>query len=372
MKLLNPIASSALFLIERGYVPEPIVRSMIRKLIGIRFEGLNQGSSEEQRTRSNKFLEHASEEVQLALDTDKANEQHYEVPAEFFELVLGPHKKYSSCFFGEGNEDLGQAEADALSITCQRAGIQNGMSILELGCGWGSLTLWMAEHYPDSAIVAVSNSTSQREFIVSEARRRGVDGKLQVLTCDINNLRLDQTFDRIVSIEMFEHVRNHRILLERISRWLTEDGQLFVHVFCHRQFAYPFETQGAANWMGRHFFSGGMMPSRDLFERYDEHLRVTSQWTWNGLHYQKTANAWARNLHRNRKSAMAIFRQTYGAGEELKWYMRWKVFFLACAELFGYRDGNEWHVQHYLFEQARAVKARAFERREECDQHAKA
>lgn len=352
MKLLNPIASSAIYLIERGLIPEPVIRSMIRKLIGVRYASLHCGSSEEQRNRSDEFLAQASREVQLAFETERANEQHYEVPSEFFELVLGPHKKYSACHFEDRSTSLAQAESEALSITCQRAEIENGMSILELGCGWGSLTLWMAEHYPDSPIVAVSNSASQRDFILGQAQRRNIDRNLKVLTCDVNELQFEQTFDRIVSVEMFEHVRNHRVLLERISRWLAEEGRLFVHIFCHEKFAYPFETEGAANWMGRHFFSGGMMPSRDLFDRYDQNLKIAKQWTWNGRHYQQTANAWAANLDRNRESLLKLFQKTYGKGQELKWFMRWKVFFLACAELFGYRDGNEWFVQHYLFEQA--------------------
>jgi cyclopropane-fatty-acyl-phospholipid synthase len=354
MRLLNPIASLAIKLIERGLVPEPIVRALIRRLISIRYQSLHRGSPEEQRTRSIEFLKSSVETDRLALDTDKANEQHYEVPAAFFELVLGPHRKYSSCFFDKETTELGQAEAAALEITCQRAGIENGMSLLELGCGWGSLTLWMAEHFPDSQILAVSNSASQRQFILNQAHNRGIHSNLSVLTCDINHLQLEQKFDRIVSVEMFEHVRNHRLLLANLSRWLADDGQMLVHIFCHEKYAYPFETQGAANWMGRYFFSGGMMPSRDLFDHHQEHLKAVRQWSWNGRHYCQTANAWAGNLDRNRNAVLEIFRQSYGAGQELKWFMRWKVFFLACAELFAYRNGTEWFVQHYLFQHATA------------------
>jgi cyclopropane-fatty-acyl-phospholipid synthase len=353
MNLLNPLASVAIGLIERGLLPESAIRAAIRRLVDARRRSLYRGSVEEQNARSLEFMNQAINESKLALDTDKANEQHYEVPAEFFDLVLGPHKKYSSCYFENDQTSLAEAEGAALAITCERAQIEDGMSVLELGCGWGSLTLWMAERYPNSDIVAVSNSSSQRQWIMRTARERGIAERLQVLTCDINELKLNQKFDRVVSVEMFEHVRNHRRLFANVSDWLADDGQMFVHIFCHRQFAYPFETQGAANWMGRHFFSGGMMPSRDLFRRYDEHLSVDREWSWNGTHYERTANAWAVNLDQNREQVLRLFRDIYGRGQELRWFMRWKVFFLACAELFGSHNGEEWFVEHYLFSHAR-------------------
>lgn len=353
--LINPLAATAIALIERGLVPESTIRAAIRYLVSVRRRSLYAGTEEGRQRRSIAFLDEAASESRLALETDKANEQHYEVPADFYELVLGPHKKYSSCYFVDPESTLEQAEADALAITCERAEIENGMSILELGCGWGSLTLWMAEHYPDSRIVAVSNSRSQRRWIMHQAQRRGIADRLDVKTCDINELQLTQTFDRVVSVEMFEHVRNHRQLLQNIAQWLNPTGRLFVHIFCHRAYAYPFETAGAANWMGRHFFSGGMMPSRDLFRRYDDHLRIERQWTWNGSHYERTANAWAANLDANRKQILQLFAQTYGKRDALRWLMRWKVFFLACAELFGAHAGEEWFVEHYLFEPTRRL-----------------
>jgi cyclopropane-fatty-acyl-phospholipid synthase len=355
MNLIDPFASSFIFLIERGWLPDSMIRLAIRQLIGMRARSLYSGGEEKSIARSVAFLEQAESARELAIETDKANEQHYEVPAEFFNLVLGKHKKYSCCFFSDADSTLDQAEAAALSISCQRAEIEDGMSILELGCGWGSLTLWMAERYPNSTITAVSNSKSQRAWILQQARIRGIASNLQVITCDINELNLDKTFDRIVSVEMFEHVRNHRRLLQRVSPWLAEDGQLFVHIFCHKRFAYPFETKGAANWMGRHFFSGGMMPSQDLFERLDEHLKQTEQWTWNGRHYQQTANAWAANLDRNQNAIRQLFRKVYGVGQETKWFMRWKVFFLACAELFGSNQGEEWFVTHCLFRHSKQI-----------------
>lgn len=353
MKLINPIASALIYLIERGLIPESMIRVAIRQLIEVRRRSLYRCEENELVARNIDFLRKAESERLLAQQTDKANEQHYEVPAEFFNLVLGKHQKYSCCYFEEDNSRLDRAEEAALAITCQRAEIENGMSILELGCGWGSLTLWMAQRYPNSPITAVSNSHSQREWIMDRARVRGIDKHLTVITCDINYLHLNEQYNRILSVEMFEHVRIHRRLLERISHWLSENGQVFVHIFCHRKFAYPFETEGAANWMGRHFFSGGMMPNRDLFRSYNEHLKVTSQWEWNGEHYQKTANAWAANLDRNRQEVREMLRKFYGKSEETKWLMRWKVFFLACAELFGMQQGNEWFVAHYLLKHSR-------------------
>lgn len=353
--LIDSLAHVAIGLIERGWLPEAAIRAAIRSLIAVRRKNLYSGTAEEQARRSAAFLDEAAHTPALAIATDKANEQHYEVPAEFFDLVLGPHKKYSCCYFPDATSTLAEAEAEALKVTCQRAGLENGMSILELGCGWGSLTLWMAQHFPDSQIVAVSNSHSQRRWILEQAQRRGIASRLEVRTCDINDLRLKETFDRVVSVEMFEHVRNHRRLLESISGWLEPAGRLFVHIFCHRAYAYPFETRGAANWMGRHFFTGGMMPARDMFRQFDEHLQIAEQWTWNGTHYQRTANAWASNLDRQRDKVLQVLGRTYGPRDAYRWLMRWKVFFLACAELFGAYGGNEWFVEHYLFEPVRAA-----------------
>jgi cyclopropane-fatty-acyl-phospholipid synthase len=226
--------------------------------------------------------------------------------------------------------------------------LENGQDILELGCGWGSLTLWIAEHYPASRITAVSNSRTQREFILDQARRRGIDGRLEVITCDMNRLELDRQFDRVVSVEMFEHMRNHRELLRRVSTWMRPEAKLFIHIFCHREFAYPFETDGAANWMGKYFFSGGMMPNEQLFSRYDQHLAVRRQWRWDGRHYERTSNLWLQNMYQHQREIIALFERTYGPGEGSRWFHRWRMFFLACAELFGFRKGEEWFVAHYL------------------------
>ncbi|MFC1758257.1 SAM-dependent methyltransferase, partial [Planctomycetota bacterium] len=280
--------------------------------------------------------------------TDSANEQHYEVPAEFFATVLGPRLKYSSCFFSSPKQSLADAEDEMLGLTCKRADIENGMRVLELGCGWGSLTLWMAEHFPHCEITALSNSTSQREFIESRARAKGL-ANVRVITGDMRDFTTDEMFDRVVSVEMFEHMRNYELLLRRVSSWLTPEGKAFVHVFCHRDTPYLFETEGAANWMGRHFFTGGMMPSEDLFRQFGEDLEIEQQWRVDGMHYWRTCEAWLKNLDRNRKAILTRFRRDLSAREARTSLQRWRMFFMACAELFRYRGGNEWFVAHYLF-----------------------
>ena len=336
-------------LMERGLVPEFIMRKGIRRLLRQRLETLNRSWQESNSSLdefNDRFLSTAWE-APLAIATDKANEQHYEVPAAFFDLVLGPRRKYSSCYFDSFSDDLAAAEETSLRMTCQNAQIENGMDILELGCGWGSLTLWMAEHFPDSNIVALSNSRSQREFILRQASGKGLDSRLEVITCDIKDFQIDRRFDRIVSVEMFEHVRNHRQLLDQgVAHWLRPDGKLLVHIFCHRSFCYPFETEGASNWMGKYFFTGGMMPDQRLMSRASTKLEVDQSWVWNGRHYERTCNLWAANLDRHAAEARAIFRDVYGIGQETRWLYRWKLFFLACAELFGTSQGNEWFVQH--------------------------
>lgn len=349
--MTDSIAAVAISLIERGWMPDAMIRAGIRQLLRVRLASLARTWTDP-RQQLQQFVEMVSRDP-VAVATDSANQQHYEVPAAFYDLVLGPQKKYSSCHYPKGDESLAAAEESALQITAERAGLGDGQTILELGCGWGSLTLWMARQFPAARITAISNSASQREYILGQARDRGIDRNLTVLTCDINHFQPEQRFDRIVSVEMFEHVRNHARLLERISGWMQPDGSLFVHIFCHRQYAYLFETQGAANWMGRHFFTGGMMPSADLLDCYHQDLEVTRRWQWNGRHYARTANQWAENLERNRTAILALFERIYGSGEGLRWLMRWKVFFLACAELFGYRDGNEWLVGHYLMQPVR-------------------
>jgi len=333
---------------ERGYVPDILVRIGIRQLLKKRLAAVDQGSPVADRKRFDSLIEEFSNGP-LALVPKKANEQHYEVPAELFVKTLGQRLKYSGCYWPKGVADLNQAEEAALAKSSERAELVDGMDVLELGCGWGSLSLWMAEHFPNAKITSVSNSASQREFILRRAQERGVDANLNVITCDINDLQFQQTFDRVVSIEMFEHVRNHKELFRRIADWLNDDGKLFAHIFCHRQWTYKFEDQGSSDWISRYFFSGGVMPGNDLFLQYQDDLTLQQQWKWDGTHYQKTCEAWLRNMGENRSQIMLLLKQTYGEMDAVRWFNRWRMFYLACSELFGFREGQEWWVSHYLF-----------------------
>jgi cyclopropane-fatty-acyl-phospholipid synthase len=283
----------------------------------------------------------------LAVHTADANRQHYEVPAEYFRLVLGPRLKYSSCFYPDGVTDLGTAEEAMLELSCERAELADGMEILELGCGWGSLSLWMAERYPNARILSISNSASQREFILGRAAERGLRN-VEVLTRDVNVFSTERRFDRVVSVEMFEHLRNYRELFRRIAGWLNPAGKLWCHVFCHRDWSYPFETEGDDNWMGRYFFTGGTMPSDGLFAWFQDDLRLERQWRVNGTHYARTLLAWLALQDARKDEVMRVMRSTYGQADAAVWFQRWRMFYLACAELFGFHGGNEWYVGHYL------------------------
>jgi len=337
----------AVELTESGYVPDSLVRHGIRKLLRQRLDEIHASDIEHMAELQNAFIEHMNH-ADIALLPELANEQHYEVPQEFYQGVLGPHGKYSCCYWPNGVNKLADAEQAGLELTCERAAIEDGMDILELGCGWGSLTLWMAGRYPNSSITAVSNSQSQGEYIRNSATELGLDN-VEIITADMNEFNTDKQFDRIVSVEMFEHMRNYRELFKRIHVWLAAEGKFFMHIFVHRTVPYLFEDKDSSDWMSRYFFSGGMMPSDDLPMFFQDELKLEKRWRWNGRHYQKTSEAWLQNLDANRDVLWPVLENTYGHDFARMWFMRWRMFFLAVAELFGYRDGNEWFVSHYLF-----------------------
>jgi cyclopropane-fatty-acyl-phospholipid synthase len=335
---------------EAGVIPDTAIRFGIRQLSKKRLEEIDTSSTEKDEENRQKYVEDLRK-MPLAVHTKDANEQHYELPANFFLYALGKNLKYSSCFWDEKTHDLNQAEDNALDVTIKRAEINDGHRILELGCGWGSLTLEMGKRFPNSKIVAISNSSSQKTFIDSEAKKRNLKNIL-VLTRDISRLEslaLEfPSFDRVVSVEMFEHFKNYELLLSKVSDVLASDGKLFIHIFTHRKYAYPFETEGDDNWMGKYFFTGGQMPSHDLLMSFQKNLYMEKTWIWDGTHYEKTSNAWLENMDKNKDLIMPILKEAY-ADQAATWFQRWRVFFMACAELFGYRDGQEWGVSHYLF-----------------------
>ena len=339
--------AAAVHWVEQGRVPDAVVRLGIQRLLKARLVELKDGDAAATAALGEAFVA-AMRGAPIAPLAEKANEQHYELPAAFFAAVLGPHCKYSSCFWSSADDTLEQAEAAALRATCERAGLADGQRVLELGCGWGSLTLWIAERYPHSRVTAVSNSHSQRRFIETEAERRGL-ANVEVLTRDMNDFDTPARFDRVVSVEMFEHLRNWPSAFASVARWLAPGGRFFMHVFAHRGAPYPFVERDASDWMSRHFFSGGLMPSDDLPLRFQDDLRVVGRWRWDGTHYQRTAEAWLRNMDRQRPTLMTLFATIYGADAEV-WWMRWRLFFMSVAELFGFAGGQQWWVSHTLFE----------------------
>ena len=342
------VTSLAINWSERGLVPDYAIRAGIRRLVETRLKEISANNCEIGAELETQFIELMNGAV-IAPVPELANQQHYEVPAEFFHYCLGKHRKYSSCYWDTGTRTLDEAEALALKLTCEHATLQDGHKILELGCGWGSLTLWMGQHYPNSKITAVSNSNSQREHIMEQAKQRGLNN-IEVITCDMNDFTAPEQYDRIVSVEMFEHMRNYRTLYGRVHDWLVPGGRFFKHIFVHRLTPYAFEVAGEDDWMSQFFFSGGIMPSDDLPLRFQDKLKLLQLWRWDGTHYQKTANAWLQNMDANADAIQPILGNVYGSENAEMWRNRWRIFYMSCAELFGFRNGQEWWVTHYLFE----------------------
>lgn len=334
-------------LAEGGFVPDAIIRMTMRRLLSDRLKEERVDDLEMSQRRLMDFIKRMRQSP-IAVETAAANRQHYEVPAAFHRLCMGHRMKYSSCLFTTGNETLDQAEDAMLALTCERAGLVDGQEILEIGCGWGSLTLWMAEHYPHSRIRGVSNSHSQRAHILSQAEKRGLTN-ISIETADISTYQPPACYDRVVSVECFEHLRNHPELFKRISQWLKADGHLFCHVFTHRSVAYTFDDQGDDDWMARHFFTGGIMPSDSLFTYYQDDLALDQHWRVNGMHYARTARWWLENLDRHRSEAIALFTKDMPIEAAKRMVQRWRMFFMACEELWAFNGGNEWLVSHYRF-----------------------
>ena len=331
-------------------VPDTVIRHGIRRLLERKLAEIHAGDNERATALKNQFVELMNGSP-VALVPHLANEQHYEVPAEFFDLVLGSRKKYSSCFFPDGTKSLDDAEVAALRITVERAGIEDGMDVLDLGCGWGSLSLWIAEQFPNCNVTSVSNSLSQRDYIVGRARSLELTN-VRVHVCDMNDFEAPGNYDRVVSVEMFEHMRNYGELFKRINNWLKPDGRFFMHIFTHLTTPYEYIDKGPSDWMSRHFFSGGIMPCADLPLRFANDLQIEKNWQWNGEHYAKTCNSWLGLMDNRKTQVMPILAATYGEDDAARWWMRWRMFFMACAELFAYNNGQEWFVSHYRFRKA--------------------
>ena len=332
-------------LVSKGVLPDGVLRKGIQHFIGQRIkEDIGTTVAQMDQKRS-EFIEQMRKNP-IAIMTTDANDQHYRLPTSFFEQVLGNKMKYSCCHWNKAT-NLDESEEEMLELTIKRADIKDGHKILELGCGWGAITLTMAKKFPNSEIIAISNSPEQREYILNKAKAQKLNN-VEVRTHNVAELNLEEKFDRVISVEMFEHMRNYPLLLERIHSWLNPEGKLFVHIFVHRDVPYNFDIKDDSDWMSKYFFSGGIMPSSHLLHYFQDHLKMENYWAVDGVHYQKTARAWLEKMDKNKKPVMKILDEHYGKKESKKWFNYWRVFFMSCEELWKYRNGTEWFVGHYL------------------------
>ena len=337
-------------LAENGLLPDVFIRLGISRLCGQRLSEAKVLSTQAMEEKHQHWI-NILKESPVALVPEKANEQHYEVPPRLFELVLGSNLKYSAGYWPQGTSSLDDSEVEMLKLSSKRASLSDGQEVLELGCGWGSLTFHIAQNFPNSKITAVSNSNDQRQFIKQKKDKLNLQN-IKVITADMNDFSTDEKFDRVVSIEMFEHMRNYDELLKRIKGWLKQNGKLFVHIFSHKEIAYPFEDEGEGDWMAREFFSGGQMPSHKLLTCFSSRMKIEKDWRVEGTHYEKTSLAWLNKMDENKAEVLKLFEKTYGKNEASIWFQRWRIFFMSCEVLFGFNQGSEWGVSHYLFEKS--------------------
>lgn len=334
-------------LLEQDKLPDSLIRIGIRKLLRRRLKDEKLANTELQQEHLMNLIADLKGSP-IAVNTPDANAQHYEVPTEFYQYCLGKHLKYSCGYWKEGVTELDTSEADMLELTCNRAELKNGQDVLELGCGWGSLSMYMSAKYPESNFTVVSNSRTQKIYIDEQAKQRNIPN-LAVITADMNNFSIDKTFDRVVSVEMFEHMRNYELLMKKVASLLKPAGKLFVHIFTHKDLAYKFEVKDESDWMSKYFFTGGIMPSDDLLLYFNKDMSIEKHRHVSGLHYAKTSEAWLVNMDKHKKEIMPIFENTYGKANAVKWWVYWRLFYMACAELWKYKNGEEWIVSHYLF-----------------------
>ena len=334
-------------LAENGTLPDFLIKKGIKNLCNDRLKWAKSLGPDKLHEHNQEWIEELKQSP-IALVPEKANEQHYELPPSFFDIVLGSNLKYSSGYWPTNQTTFDESEIEMLELSCIRAELKDKQDILELGCGWGSLTCFMAQKFPNSKITAVSNSKDQKKHIEKRCKKLNLTN-IEVITCDMNEFNIDKKFDRVVSIEMFEHMRNYGILLNNISKFLNDRGKLFVHIFTHHTLMYPYVDNGPGDWMAREFFSGGQMPSHNLLLNFQEDLKIEKTWKINGTHYSKTSFAWLNKMDNNKKEIIEIFNDTYGKDNSKMWFQRWRIFFLSCAVMFGMENGTEWGVSHYRF-----------------------